>query len=103
MVVKDPLDRKDIVANGMVSRPPDRPPRGDVLFMIEVDPQRGPALSRFRAEAERTVSALPGVAKVTAVLTGVRKGLSRTYKAAAATQPCRPRTVWVKIRNWIYR
>ncbi|MCB1561990.1 MAG: Mrp/NBP35 family ATP-binding protein [Alphaproteobacteria bacterium] len=70
-VVKDPLDRKDIVTNGMVSGL-QIGPRGDVLFMIEVDPQRGPALEPLRAEAERTVSALPGVAKVTAVLTAQR-------------------------------
>ncbi len=42
---------------------------GEVLFMIEVDPQRGPKLEPLRQEAERAVRALPGVTKVTAVLT----------------------------------
>lgn len=73
--VKDPLSRKDIVSSGMVSGL-QIGKRGEVLFMIEVDPRRGPALEPLRQEAERAVSALPGVGKVTAVLTAEKSPAS---------------------------
>lgn len=42
---------------------------GTVLFMIEVDPQRGPALEPLRQQAEKVVQGVNGVSKVTAILT----------------------------------
>ncbi|GAA0590375.1 Mrp/NBP35 family ATP-binding protein [Caenispirillum bisanense] len=45
---------------------------GHVTFAIEVPPELGPQLEPVRAEAERVIAALPGVAQVTAVLTADR-------------------------------
>jgi ATP-binding protein involved in chromosome partitioning len=42
---------------------------GDVLFALEVDPERGPHLENLRQAAEKAVAALKGVRKVTVVLT----------------------------------
>ena len=42
---------------------------GEVLFMIEVDPARGPHLEPLRQQAEKAVAAISGIKKVTAVLT----------------------------------
>ncbi len=69
--VSDPDRGSDIVTLGMVSglQVSDN---GEVLFMIEVDPQRGPALEPLRQEAERVVSRIHGVSKVSAVLTAER-------------------------------
>ncbi|GJL86207.1 MAG: iron-sulfur cluster carrier protein [Micavibrio sp.] len=69
--VVDP-DGGDIVSRHMVSGVQVNT-GGEVLFMIEVDPQRGPKLEPLRQEAERVVRALPGVTKVTAVLTAQKK------------------------------
>lgn len=69
--VEDPERGIDIVSAGMV---PDVQlgEDGQVLFMMEVDPQRGSALEPLRQQAEQVVSALEGVRKVTAVLTAER-------------------------------
>ncbi len=69
--VRDPQAGRDIVALGMVSGI-QIGNDSDVVFMIEVDPARGPSLEPLRQEAERVVAALPGVGKVTAVLTAER-------------------------------
>lgn len=45
---------------------------GHVIFSIEVDPKRGPALESLRQQAEAVVRALPGVTSVQAVLTAER-------------------------------
>lgn len=45
---------------------------GQVVFMIEVDPARGPSLEPMRQQAEKIVSGLPGVHKATAILTAER-------------------------------
>ncbi len=66
--VKDPDRRKNIIKLGMVSDV-QISAAGDVVFAIEVDPQRGPALEPLRQEAEAAVAAVPGVKSVTAVLT----------------------------------
>jgi len=47
--------------------------QGWVSFMMEVDPARGAALEPLRQQAERKVAAVPGVNKVTAVLTAPKK------------------------------
>ncbi len=78
--VVDP-DGGDIVSRHMVSGVQVND-NGEVLFMIEVDPQRGPKLEPLRQEAERAVRALPGVTKVTAVLTAQKK-----QKKAAVNDP----------------
>lgn len=45
---------------------------GHVVFMIEVDPARGAAMEPLRQSAEEVVAALPGVKKVSAILTAER-------------------------------
>ena len=45
---------------------------GHVLFAIEADPARGAALEPLRARAETLAAAVPGVRKVTAVLTAMK-------------------------------
>lgn len=65
--VQDPQAGRDIVALGQVQGVQVR--GGEIVFSLEVDPARGPMLEPLRQEAERTVAALPGVKKVTAVLT----------------------------------
>jgi len=66
--VHDPGGSGDIVSRHMVSGVQVND-NGEVLFLIEVDPKRGPVLEPLRQEAERAVRALPGVTKVTVVLT----------------------------------
>jgi ATP-binding protein involved in chromosome partitioning len=66
--VNDPGRSGDIVSLGMVSGL-QIGADGHVIFMIEVDPQRGPKLEPLRQEAERAAVAVPGVKKVTVVLT----------------------------------
>ncbi len=62
----------DIVSGGMVSGVTVQAD-GSVVFMLEVDPVRGPKLEGLRQEAERVVAKIPGVTKVTAVLTAEKK------------------------------
>ncbi len=66
--VKDPDTGRDIVESGMVSGV-QVAPGGDIVFLIEVDPQRGPMLEPLRLEAERAASAVKGVKRATAILT----------------------------------
>ena len=68
--VPDPGRKQDIVSLDMVSGLTIRD--GNVLFAIEVDPQRGQEMEPLRQVAERTVMAIPGVTSVTAVLTAHR-------------------------------
>lgn len=68
--VKDPDRGQDIISLHMVAGLQVR--NGDVVFAIEVDPRRGPALESLRQEAEAVVRAVPGVKSVMAVLTAER-------------------------------
>ncbi len=70
--VKDPANGEDIVTLGMVSGV--QVSGGEVLFMIEVDPQRGAALEPLRQEAENIIAKILGVKKVTAILTAENEG-----------------------------
>ncbi|MBY8977253.1 Mrp/NBP35 family ATP-binding protein [Rhodobacteraceae bacterium NNCM2] len=63
----DPGQGKDIVAAEMVKAP--TVSDGNVSFLIEVDPAKGSAMEPVRAAAQAAVEALPGVNKVTAILT----------------------------------
>ena len=78
--IVDPDRKRDIVSLGMVKGLQVKD--GHVAFAIEVDPERGPKLEPLRAQAEKTVHALPGVVTVQAVLTAERQ--------AAAPQAQRP-------------
>lgn len=70
--VRDPERDGDIVSLGMISGI-QTSAKGEVVFMIEVDAARGPKLEPLRQEAEAAVRALPGVSRVTAVLTAQKK------------------------------
>jgi ATP-binding protein involved in chromosome partitioning len=78
--VRDPQRGGDIVTLGMVKGA--RLEGGQALFSIEVDPAHGPALEPLRQQAEKAVAALPGIVKVTAVLTA-----QKTIPKAAAMDP----------------
>ena len=68
--IKDPDQGQDIVSLGMVQGVAIR--KDQVVFTLEVDAARGPALEPLRKAAELAVKALPGVASVSAVLTAQR-------------------------------
>lgn len=65
--VNDPDRNKDVVVLDMVQGLAIRD--GHVLFSLEVDPSRGPALEPLRKACEDAVYKVPGVLSVTAVLT----------------------------------
>ncbi|MEM9045992.1 MAG: Mrp/NBP35 family ATP-binding protein [Pseudomonadota bacterium] len=65
--IVDPGQGKDIVSASMVKAP--TVSGGNVSFLIEVDPAKGQAMEPIRAAAQSAVEALPGVEKVTAILT----------------------------------
>lgn len=77
--VTDPDRGGDLMGLGMVSGLQEKD--GHVVFAIEVDPARGPALEDMRQQAEAAVRAVPGVKSVQAVLTAERK------PAAPASDP----------------
>lgn len=69
--VIDPARGQDLVTLGMIKI---LKAKGEkVIFTIEADPSRGPALEDIRQEAEKAVAALPGVKAATAILTANRK------------------------------
>ncbi|MEL6479684.1 MAG: Mrp/NBP35 family ATP-binding protein [Pseudomonadota bacterium] len=65
--IVDPGQGKDIVSADMVKAPTIS--GGNVSFLIEVDPAKGQAMEPVRAAAQAAVEALPGVEKVSAILT----------------------------------
>ena len=70
--VNDPDSGQDIVSSKMVSGIQILK-GGQVVFMIEVDPARGAMLEPMRQEAEKVVSKLWGVKKVSAILTAEKQ------------------------------
>lgn len=60
----------DIVSAGMISGV--QVTRGEVTFLITVDPAQGAAMEPLRQIAESAVMGLPGVRKVSAILTAER-------------------------------
>ncbi|MBV8119613.1 MAG: Mrp/NBP35 family ATP-binding protein [Alphaproteobacteria bacterium] len=83
--IADPERGADIVSLGMVSGIAIRD--GNVVFSIEVEPERGDKLEPLRKAAERAVDALPGVLSVTAVLTAQTASRSRAAPQADAARP----------------
>ena len=65
--IVDPGAGKDLIAADMAKAI--MVDGGSVSFVIEVDPARGMAMEPVRAAAEQAVAALPGVSKVSAILT----------------------------------
>lgn len=82
--VPDPDAGTDLIAADMISGIVVKD--GHVMFSIEVDPARGPALEPLRQAAEKAVAAVPGVLSVTAVLTAERAA-APTRSAAPARAP----------------
>ncbi|HEY0901274.1 MAG TPA: Mrp/NBP35 family ATP-binding protein [Micavibrio sp.] len=74
--VIDPQQGGDIITRGMVSGLQEHD--GQVVFAIEVDPKRGPALEDMRQQAENAVRAVAGVKSVQAVLTAERPRMDKT-------------------------
>lgn len=77
--VTDPERGGDIVSLNMISGL-QVSASGEVLFMIEVDPARGPYLESLRLQAEKAVAAIPGIKKVTAVLTAENQNIPGATK-----------------------
>jgi len=65
--VREPRSGSDIVTLGMVQGVQIK--GNQIIFSLEVDPAQGAALEPLRQAAEKAVATLPGVEKVTAVLT----------------------------------
>ena len=94
--IVDPDKKRDIVSLNMVKGLQVKD--GHVVFAIEVDAERGPKMEPLRAQAERTVHALPGVITVQAMLTAERRPAGpapaashapASHAPAAAPQPQR--------------
>lgn len=79
--VKEPDSGNDIASLGMISDVQISPNR-DVFFAIEVDPAKGAILEPLRQQAERVVTAVKGVGKVTAVLTAEHNAPTQTRTPA---------------------
>lgn len=84
--VKDKEQKADLVTLDMV-KGLQMSEDGTVIFMIEVDPQRGSQLEPLRQQAEKAVRKIKGVTKVTAILTAEAK-----HKSTAPPQDVQTRT-----------
>ncbi|EKE43991.1 hypothetical protein OCGS_1972 [Oceaniovalibus guishaninsula JLT2003] len=87
--VADPVDGQDIVTSGIVRA---LTIEGDaVRFVMEVAPDRAPAYEPVRAQAEARVRALPGIGKVSVLLTAhSEKAPPPELKPRRATPPGGP-------------
>lgn len=65
---------EDIVSRGMVTSL--QLSGKDVVFVLEVDPQEGPALEPLRQQAEEAVKAIAGIGKVDAILSAQKQSSS---------------------------
>ncbi|MEM6904636.1 MAG: Mrp/NBP35 family ATP-binding protein [Pseudomonadota bacterium] len=83
--IVDPGQGRDIVSADMVKAP--TVSGGNVSFLIEVDPKQGQAMEPLRAAAQAAVEALPGVEKVTAILTAHSGTPSQPAPPAAKGPP----------------
>lgn len=68
--IREENETSDIVTRNMVSGIQIN--GRDVTFLIVVDPKNGPTMEPLRQRAESAVSALPGIGKVSAILTAER-------------------------------
>lgn len=80
--VIDPQSGADIVSAGMVSGL-QITDAGEIVFLITIDPNRGTEMEPLRQKAEKVVSDIDGVIKVSAVLTA-------EYKSQIPSPPKRP-------------
>ena len=89
--VTDPASGSDIVAAGMVRGL--NVEDGTVRFVLEIDPSRAEAMEPVRAEAEARVKALPGIARVSAMLTAHSDKAPPDLKPKARPKPQGPQPV----------
>lgn len=82
--VKDPVQGKDIVTLEMVSGL--QIEKGEVTFLLVVDPKRGAELEPLRQAAESALMGLPGIRKVTAILTAEREGANQNDGPSLSTK-----------------
>lgn len=83
--VQDPDRKQDIMTLGMVSGL--QVNDGHVIFMIEVDPQRGAALEGMRQQAEKVVRGVAGVKSVQAILTAERPPAAASSPSSSSHDP----------------
>lgn len=84
--VSDETLGSDIVSLGMVSGL-SCSGKGEVVFLISVDPSMGAGLEPLRQRAEKAVMTVKGIKKVTAVLTAERTQSSQTAQQAQQPDP----------------
>ncbi|WP_050929713.1 iron-sulfur cluster carrier protein ApbC [Aestuariivita boseongensis] len=89
--VTDPVSGNDIVSTGMVRAL--NVEEGTVRFVIEIDASRAQAMEPVRAEAEEKVKALPGVEKVSAMLTAHSAKAPPDLKPSRKAEPAGPQPV----------
>lgn len=77
--VKDPVTGQDIVSSEMVNGL--QTERGEVTFLLVIDPKRGAEMEPLRQAAESAVMGLPGIRKVTAILTAERESANQNNNA----------------------
>jgi ATP-binding protein involved in chromosome partitioning len=73
--VKDPVTGLDIVSSEMVTGL--QTERGEVTFLLVIDPKHGAEMEPLRQAAESAVMGLPGIRKVTAILTAERSSANQ--------------------------
>lgn len=78
--VKDPVTGLDIVSSEMVTGL--QTERGEVTFLLVIDPKRGAEMEPLRQAAESAVMGLPGIRKVTAILTAERASANQNQSTA---------------------
>lgn len=92
--VTDPETGTDIVSAGIVNGLQNG--KGEVSFLLVVDPKRGPSLEALRQQAEQAVLKL-GVHKVTAVLTAERDALDKPVTSKSGPSALREQPAIKKI------
>ena len=81
--IRDPISGKTVVEAGLIEGIAFR--GGHVSFAVEVPPEQGPSSEPLRKLCENTVSRLPGILSVTAVLTAHRERNARAPRAPDGT------------------
>ena len=87
----DPVSGQDIVSAGMVRALSVED--GTVRFVLEIDPAQAKALEPVRAEAEARLRRLPGIDKVSAMMTAHSEKAPPELKAARKPAPQGPQPV----------
>jgi ATP-binding protein involved in chromosome partitioning len=89
--ITDPVSGSDIVAAGIVRAL--NIEGGEVRFVLEIDPARAKTYEPIRDEAEAKVTALPGVEKISALLTAHSDKAPPDLKPKKPAQPQGPQKI----------